>query len=81
MLEGSGKPRLRRIRSSRNSVCISAELEELDWKKWAQDENLGSLCLQIPRKADGKIHRVYCRDARWPGIAQRRGGICWELFH
>jgi hypothetical protein len=60
MLKGSVKPRLRRIRSPRNSVCISAGLEDLDWKKWARDENLGSLCLQIPRKAD-KMHRVYCR--------------------
>lgn len=79
MLDILPKSRWKRIRSSRNSVCISADLEELDWKKWVRDENFGSLCLQIPRKADGKLHRVYCRDARWPGIVQKRGGLCWEF--
>jgi hypothetical protein len=27
------KSRLRRVRSARNSVCISAALEDLDWKR------------------------------------------------
>ena len=68
---------LRRVRSQRNSVCISAALEDLDWKRWGQGENYGSFCLQVPDKAEGRLHRVYCRDAQRPGIVQRRGGVCW----
>jgi hypothetical protein len=71
------KLRLRRVRDPRNSLCISAALEDLNWKRWGQGENFGSLCLQVPDKAQGRVHRVYCRDAQWPGIAQTRGGICW----
>jgi hypothetical protein len=47
------KSRLRRVRSQRNSVCISAALEDLDWKRWGQGENFGSYCLQVPDKAEG----------------------------
>lgn len=75
--ELSVRPRLKRVRNPRNSVCISAALEDLDWKRWGSDENLGSFCLEIPRKADKTLHHVYCRDAQRPGLAQRRGGLCW----
>jgi hypothetical protein len=77
MLNPPVKSRLRRVRSQRNSVCISAALEDLDWKRWGQDENFGSYCLQVPDKTEGRLHRVYSRDAQRPGITQRRGGICW----
>jgi hypothetical protein len=77
MLNLPARSRLRRVRSQRNSVCISAPLEDLDWKRWGQGENFGSFCLQVPDKTAGRLHHVYCRDAQRPGIVQRRGGICW----
>jgi hypothetical protein len=73
------KLRLRRVRDSRNSVCISAALEDLDWKRWGEAENFGSFCLEVPDKVGGRVHHVYCRDAQRPGIAQKRGGICWVV--
>ena len=68
MLNPPASSRLRRVRSQRNSVCISAVLEDLDWKRWGEGENFGSFCLQVPDKAAGRLHRVYCRDAQRPGI-------------
>lgn len=72
------KPSALTINNSKNSVCNSAKLKDLDWDRgWWTDDSFGMHYLHVHHKDGETIHRVYCKGCQQPRIEQRKGKLYW----
>jgi hypothetical protein len=72
------KPLALPVDSSKNSVCNSAKLKDLDWQRgWWTDDSFGMHYLHVYHKDGETIHRVYCKHCQQPRIENRNGKLYW----
>lgn len=67
----------RSIASSRNSICDSARLKDLDWSTWWTDTSFNQHYLHVQHRDGETAHRVYCRFDERPRLTMQRGKLMW----
>jgi len=72
-------PSRRKVNNNRNSVCGSAQLEDLDWSRWFTDLIAGHFFYLHVAGPDNTWHRLCCRHSDKPRLSMKDGVLYWLI--
>ena len=65
------------VNSSKNSVCESARIKDLDFTRFRTDDSFERFYLHVHHKTEDTIHRVYCKHCDHPMIEMEDNKLYW----